>query len=544
MITEHDQEQLAQELTAARTPGARRRVVIRYARLWQLSQKSIYVHARAGGWDSGRKPRADAGTRVNDELLEVHFERVFSHLCDSKRRLKKPPIAKAIMACERAGVIPPGTITETMFGRWAKGRGIDWRGDWQKRRMRDNHVIMKAAYPQHVHQVDASLYAFWYVRDDGKLDCKDNEKTVYKNKPQDGRVRVIRWIVCDMCTHAFYVYYTTDEKTTSFAEVLFAAWSMKPRHDILPFAGMPELIYCDRHSTHWAAETQHLLSACGVKMLETMPESPRSHGAVECLHALWEEWFELDQVFDPPASIGELQERAESMCAFLNSRAHSRYGRSRSAAWHGWIAEHAEKLRLPVAWPIFQRLLQKSDERKVGGDGMISYDGKKFRVPRELWGQWGGETVQVHVSPFREGWIDVERDGQCVSVHAVAMDEWGKPADAPVIGSGVFHAAPAAPRETTLREIRERQAATVAGVGKYHDFEARIAERFAAIQPVLPPEEPELPARTFGEAQARRMILDHFDKLTAAQRAILTTVCGVQTEEEIEAAVEKIRNAG
>ncbi|HUU69491.1 MAG TPA: hypothetical protein VM186_08200, partial [Planctomycetota bacterium] len=120
----------------------------------------------------------------------------------------------------------------------------------------------------------------------------------------------------------------------------------------------------------------------------------------------------------------------------------------------------------------------------------------------------------------------------------------GKPADAPVIGSGVFHAAPAAPRETLLHAIRERQAGAVAGVGKYHDFEERIAERFAAIQPVLPAEEPELPTRTIGESAARRMILDHFDKLTAAQRAILATVCGVQTEDQIDAAVEKIRNAG
>ena len=554
MITEHDQTKLAAELSAA-TNGVRKELISRYAGLWGCSEKSIYQHAKAGGWQSGRSTRRDAGKGRIDTLTDQHYEQVLTYLADRKRRLKKPPIAKAIVSLEAAGIIPTGKMTVANFSRWAKRRGVDWRGDWQPRRMRDNHVTLRTEGPNHVHQLDASVYVFWYLRPDGKLACDGTEKTVYKNKPQDDKRRVIRWILCDMCTNAFHVEYTLDESIISVAEVLYAAWQRKDRYDILPFCGVPRAIYFDRHSSHWARDIQNLLEACGVAVIPTMPQSPRSHGAVETLHGMWEKWFELDQVLDPPQSLDELNARAVSMAAYLNARDHRRlaggceWGHSRSAAWNNWMAAHPEALRLPVPWEIFKALVTHADERQVGGDGLISFEGSKYRVPRELWSIARGQKVSINVSPFRPGVVDVRFGGKVYPCEAIKTDQFNKPADANLMGSGEIKAAPASTRELNLRAIRDRQAGKLEGAGKYHAFESRITERFAAVTPVFdaPADQTDPSDVVHNETEARLRVKAPFDdlpSLTDAQKAIIRAIKGSQSERQIEELIEKMSNAG
>ncbi|HUU67959.1 MAG TPA: hypothetical protein VM487_03225 [Phycisphaerae bacterium] len=552
MITQADQQKLASELAGA-TNGARRRLLARYSDLWGISEKTIYQHARKGGWKSGRTPRLDAGGIRIEDLTEHHYEKLAAHLADAKRRLKKPPIAKGILDLETAGIIPAGKMTVANFSRWARKRRVDWRGDWQPRRMRDHHVNLRTEGPNHVHQIDASVYVFWYLRPDGKLACERTEKTQYRNKPGDGLRRVIRWIVCDMCTNAFHVEYTLDETVVSVAEVLYHAWQRKARYDILPFCGVPRSIYFDRHSSHWAKDIQNMLEACEVQVIATNPESPRSHGSVETLHAMWEEWFELDQVLDPPASLGALQARADSMCAYLNARPHRRlaegceWGKTRSSAWFHYVEAHPEILRLPVPWEIFKGLVKHADERQVGGDGMISFEGRKYRVPRDIWQAAGGKRVQITISPFRPGEVDVRFEGKIYPCRAIVTDEFGKPADANLIGSGEIKAAPASLREMALRAVRERQAGKLEGAGKYHEFESRIAERFDAITPPMVAPTPDEPERVYNETEARLRVKAPFDDLPSLsdpQKQILRAITGSQSETQIDEAIEKMRNVG
>ena len=547
MIGNPEQESLARELAAAATAADRRAVVERFSRVWGVSEKTVYRHARSGGWTSGRKPRADAGTLSTLGPSEEDLMTVANYLTSAKRRKKKPPVAKAIRDCESAGKIPPGLMQPHHFYRWAKGQNLDWRGDWTRTRMRDTHVNLASPHPNFVHEIDASVYAYWYVKPSGGLDCRNNEKTNYKNKPNDEKVRIIRWIVCDHCTNAFYVRYTTDEKVVSLAEVLYHAWQRKENCDVLPFCGVPKHIYWDLHGTHWSEEIQHLLSALGVECLPSRPHQPRSHGSVETLHGLWERWFELDQGFDPPASLDELQSRADDACAYLNSeRIHTRMGKTRSDGWHGWIAANAAELRLPVPWEIFRRLVQRADERVVGGDGRISFEGRTYRLPRDLWSAHQGERVRIHVSPFREGWIDVHVNGSVVCLPAVALDEWGRPADSNVIGSGEIKASPASPREKKVREIRERT--DIEGVGKHKKLD--VSKRYDAVVPPMTAvryEEP--PELSYGYVQARRLVLENFDQgtLSEVQRALLAerlAADGTYSESEIQQVVEMVKKAG
>lgn len=542
MISTAEQERLAGELGAAGTPAGRHAVVARYAGLWGLSEQTIYRHAKRGGWKSGRTGRGDDGTMKTAGLKVEHYEFVLSYLTDKRRRRKKPPIAKAILDCERAAQIPRGAMTPTKFGRWAAERNIDWRGDWSPTRMRDTHVNLAAPEPNAVHQVDASVYAGWYVAERGAIDVTGSEKTNYKNKPHDGKVRVIRWIVCDMTTHAFSVRYTSDERPASLAEVLYHAWQRKDQYDVLPFCGVPKKIYWDLHGTHWSAEIQHLLRALHVEPIPTRRHQPRSHGAVESLQHLWERWFEVDQILDPPGTIPELQERADAMCAYLNSeRRHSRYGRTRSDAWHSWMAAHPEALRLPVPWKLFRRLVQRSDERLVRGDGMISYDGKKYRLPREFWAAQAGKRVRINISPFAEGWIDVVCADKLVSIPAIEFDEWGKPVDANVIG-GRIAASPATPRELAVREIRGTTDTTdVARRARMSAGDAGVSARFDSITPLFRPAVEDALERTYDEVDARARILSKFDRLSPVQRAYLAEIHGTRTESEIADEVEKMR---
>lgn len=549
-----DHQRVAEQLTATTNRSERTRAVQRLAEHFGVTKQTIYAWARKGGWSSGRSKRADAGQLAKQGLTDEHFKAVFAHLSRPNRRAKKPPVEKAILTCERAGAIPPGAMTPSIFYRHCQRQGLDWRGDWSPTRARDTYVNMKSL-PQEVHQIDASVYALWYVRDDGSLDVYGSEKTDYKNRPRDEKVRVIRWIVVDHCTGAFYVWYTPDEKITSLARVLHEAWALKTRHvsmngsgevplcEVLPFSGVPQRVYWDLHGTHWSEEIQHLLRALRVECLPTRPESPRSHGSVESHHVIWERWFELDQGCDPPETLSELQRRADSMCAFLNSaREHTRYKRTRSDAWHTYVAEHPEVYRPVVPWEIFQRLVQKADERVVRPDGKILYDGKQFRLPRDLWAEWRGQTVAVHVSPFRQGWIDVQLGDRLISLAELRLDEFGQPADANHLGSGEIKSSPTTPRETQTRSIREET--DLAGVGTHHDSHEQVPQRFAPITPVMgsPIEQPA--ERTFTEIEARQQILQAFSakNLTDQQRAILAAVNGTQSETEIEQAIQQMES--
>ena len=555
MITQADQTKLAAELSAA-TNGMRKKLISRYAGLWGCSEKSIYQHAKSGGWQSGRKPRRDAGGIKVEDLQEHHFEKLLAHLAHVKRRAKKPPIAKGILDLETAGIIPTGRMTVAAFSRWARAHGVNWRGDWQPRRMRDNHVTLRTEGPNHVHQLDASVCVYWYQEPKGgKLACTGTEKTFYKNKPGDELRRVIRWIVCDMCTDAFHVEYTLDETVVSVAEVLYAAWQRKERFDILPFCGVPRAIYFDRHSSHWARDIQNLLEACEVAVIPTMPQSPRSHGAVETLHGMWEKWFELDQVLDPPQSLDELNARAVSMAAYLNARDHRRlaegceWGRSRSAAWNNWMLAHPAELRIPRPWEIFKNLVQHADEATIQRDGLIRYHGGKYRVPRDLWQIAGGQRVTLNVSPFREGQVDVRFGAKIYPCAAIGTDAFGKPADANLMGSGEIKAAPASTRELNLRGIRDRQAGTLDAAGKYHAFENRITERFAAVTPVFdaPADQTDPSDVVHNETEARLRVKAPFDdlpSLTDAQKAIVRAITGSQTERQIDELIQKMSNAG
>ena len=537
MIGKAEQKKLAGALAKAKSRTERTKLVSGYAAKWGLAPATIYRHARAGGWESGRARRSDDGRSATPELMPEHFALVANYLTGPQRRAKKPPVDKAIMSCEQAGKIPAGRMTSGMFYRWAQRNLFDWRGDWSKTRMRDTYVNLRAEHPNHVHQIDASVYALWYVRGSGRLDLTGNEKTSYKNKPNDGRTRVIRWIVCDMLSGAFHVEYTSDESTVSLAKVLYEAWQRKARYDIAPFCGVPKNIYWDLHGTHWSEEIQHLLEQIGVECIPTRPHQPRSHGAVESTHGMWERWFELDQVMDPPATIEALQERADAMCAFLNSaRPHSRYGRSRSAAWHEWMAANPAELRLPVPWEIFRRLVVREKDRLVRGDGTISFDGQKFRLPRELWAAWAGKRVPIHVSPFEEGWIDVHCGKQLVSLPALQMDKWGKPADANIIG-GPIKASPGTPREAAVRHARK--ATSVEGIGAGGGGE--VTARFEAIVPPMSlAHYEEVKERSYSEVEARQRITSEFTTLTPVQRAVVAAVTGAQTETQIADAIERI----
>jgi len=543
MIGEAEQKRLAEKLKAAPSREERTKIVEGQAEKWDVTKATIYRHARGGGWESGRRKRADDGRIATPDLTQEHFDVVAAYLSHPKRRKKKPPVEKAILDCEQAGKIPAGRMTPGTFRRWARAQNFDWRGDWSKTRMRDTHVNLTAEAPNAVQQIDASVYALWYVQGDGKLDVHGTEKTSYKNKPNDGRIRVIRWIVCDMLTGAFHVEYTSDETVVSLAHVLYQAWQRKANFGIAPFCGVPKKIYWDLHGTHWSEEIQTLLEQIGVECIPTRPHQPRSHGAVESLHGMWEQWFELDQIMDPPATIPELQERADAMCAFLNSeREHTRYGRTRSAAWHGWMSAHPEALRLPVPWAIFRRLVHREKERVVGGDGIIRFDGKRFRLPRELWAAWAGKRVTINVSPYEEGWIDVHCGKQLVSLPALVIDEWGKPSDANVMG-GDIKMSPTTPRESAVRRVRESSSTEGIGVGGGAGVADGIAARFPAIVPPMAVATYEdVKERSYSEVEARQRITEVFVSLSPAQREVVRAVKGVQTETQIDAAREKIQS--
>ena len=115
MVGPEAQKRLAGKLTAAESRTARTKVVDGYVATWGLTRATIYRHAKAGGWESGRRQRADDGGIATPELTQEHFQTVANYLTDKRRRRKKPPVEKAILSCVQAGAIPAGRMTPSKF---------------------------------------------------------------------------------------------------------------------------------------------------------------------------------------------------------------------------------------------------------------------------------------------------------------------------------------------------------------------------------------------------------------------------------------------
>lgn len=405
--------------TLDRTPHTGRDQLIGAAMVFHgISRNTVYSRLRTVGWTSGRKTRKGAGERqVPYEVAQmVSAIMVGSVRANGKRLLS----VEAAMDIARANGFEISVSPSTML------RALRDYGLHPKQLMQPSpHTPMRSLYPNHVWQVDASICVLYYL-DNGGLAVMD-EKRFNDNKPKNyakvSKNRVIRYIVTDHYSGAFYVRYflRPGEDSETLFEFLVDAFS-GPRHKQDPFHGVPERLIWDAGSANQSRLIKGFLDLLSVDHRAHAVGNPRAKGQVERTHDLVERDFEGRLFMLKVDDLSHLNDLAGIWMRSPrgNARLHSRTNATRYGLWSNRVQEH---LRLCPPREVCEQLLSYGiEERIVKSNMMISYalNGKKShlysvaRVP----GVMIGDEVGVSVNPYRYPNVDVRlREG----------DQWGTP---------------------------------------------------------------------------------------------------------------------
>lgn len=484
-MTEHLKEIL--EAMKNQTPRRRAEIVREHARLLGIHPSTLYSKLKAAGWTSGRAPRATRGEKrlsiTETQLRAVMAIQFKTHHLAAKKFLELPSF-DAIYIAEQNGVIPPSVLKVATYNRWKRGLAaghhvVSKYGETAKgEKIPRQHRNIRTDHPNHLHQVDVTNCLQWYIRRDGVVEHQSRKYAVNKNKPGVSRPKLLRYVLVDHFSGAFYVryYIARGESTENLLDFLWRAWSVKndPRH--FPFRGVPLQLWSDKGSSLESGYMKTLARNLHVEMRSHRPGNPRAKGLVEGWMKHWEAHFETRLALGMSESLDEMNERAEKYATYYcAARLHKRHGKTRSDCWTREIGEH---LRPAPAWSVFKRFCTKAVTRVVADDLTISFEGRIYRVPRH---DWLGCKVAVHFAPFTEdaGAIEVRHHGEAVTIQPVGRVKGGYLADA--VPAGEFRGVK---KDATMRVVEEIAKVDVSNIdahkhaaGAEYDFAPSVVQR-------------------------------------------------------------------
>ncbi len=380
--------------------------------------------------------RSDLGCRkkhVDDAALRAMAAMQRASL--SLRKGVVMPAADAVEIAIDSGLVAAGEVSEAYLNRWLREQSAS-RLDQAEA---EPHVTLRSLGPNHVHQADFSLAVNWKIFQGKPV----YEHMIYKNKlPTAGTPRLWRLLIVDHSSGAVFPYYSqnTGETVQATLEGLYYAWAEKQLDGVsirqkFPFRGVPRILMLDRGSANQAKITATVLERLNVRLI--ICEGARSKGTVETSHNWWESHFESRFRLQTANSVEQLNHWAMDFAAKLNAtNEHSRHGMSRSALWSWHIGRREETLlrELRCDFQTF-RAIAISDPQKclVRGNYTVRFRSQTYRVPTSI----NESHVYVQYSPFEFPNVllkDSLTSPTSWLAEPVVMDEFGFPADAPVIG--------------------------------------------------------------------------------------------------------------
>lgn len=447
---------LAERLDAA-LHGEKNALIDAAASALGISRNAVYSQLKTVGWTSGRKQRADSGKgKVTPD--EVRF--VAAVMKNSSRATGKQLLSvETAMDIARAnGRLTTDCSPSTML------RALEQEGLHPKQLSQPSpHTSMRSLHPNHVWEFDVSVCVLYYL-DNGGLSVMDREK-FYKNKPvAESRIvnkRVLRYIVTDHYTGAFYVRYflrAGEDKETIY-EFLVDAF-LGQEHPQAPFRGVPIMLVWDAGSANQSKMVKDFLDRMFVKHWAHTPGVPRAKGQVERSQDIVERDFEGRLFMLRLTDADQLNEAAWTWMRWYNARKHhARHGKTRYGLWQ---TISRDQLRLCPPREICGQLLRDGfEERRVRPNLMISYALKgqpsMFYSVRRVPGVMVGDAVRVCVNPYRYPNVDVlipGADGTETAYELVPEErnEAGFFVDAPVFGEN-YKAPPATLADDNRRNL-------------------------------------------------------------------------------------------
>jgi len=391
------------------------------------SRNKVYDLAKRGGWSSGRATRSDKG----DTVLTDEQKAQLARLTLKTRRKGKGMIAPAEVVLDVARqnnlIDEDVDITAATLNRYLREMRLSKR---EMKRASDNppHARVKTDFPNQRWQFDITVCVQFYLDASTGLQFRDALKELYHNKPavlKDivKKKKLLRFVMIDHFSGAFYVRYYLAAGEHSFDALDFLIQSMSPKFDPdrLPMRGVPVELLADKGSALNSHLCLNFLDALGVKVLIHKPGNPRAKGAVEGFMWHWEQWFESRLAFEKIHDLDELNVLSQEYCARIcASKIHSRHRATRSAKWS--TVRSDQLINLPEADVCREIAHTKPVERTVKNDRTVWLANDPFLVADA---DLIGKRVVARRNPYNLDEITIDVDGGRLVCPKIERDDEG-----------------------------------------------------------------------------------------------------------------------
>ncbi len=447
-----------------------------------LGRNTVYKQLRVNGWKSNRARRSDAFELSDD--MRMHVERI-AHIYHRKGREhgkeSRTPLERCVQLYVESFPVemrPELPSVSTVY-KYFRRLGISRKDAVTPTPKND----MRPLFSNHVHQYDTSVCRYYLDRDNGIKHMPRAQFNRNKLKNYTGKRMLIRHLMIDHLSGAFYVEYSTTQQTLDVADFFYRAWAPKDDDQYI-FHGIPRQLWTDNDSVLRSYAVRRLMEYLEVEYPPVTPHHAWVKGVVEQMHLNWERWFESGFLFQKSGDIDEINRWAyDYAIRFQKERVHTRHKMTRFQAWDHAIKEALREV--PGYYKFMQLLHRKPEVRTVRSNGSFSYKGKAYKLDGiystkvdviehpYLYEVSGALTVQYPSSSLNIENID-KRKIQTLTVVPVEEDTYGIPKSGVV--PGTYKSKKKTDSEKNFDKVKAAELET-----EVKPF-GRNAERVAAIQ--------------------------------------------------------------
>ena len=455
---------------AALCSGERGDMVKNMASALGVSVQTGYRYLeRYAAWASGKKPRRDKGeTCVPESLCRKIAELMLFPRANGKQ-IMTLKLAVTIAKSSGEGIADPETGEITMPSVETISRAMRQYGCHPEQLRKGKPTgRVRSLHPNHTWLLDASVCILYRIRGTKRVVFLD-ERSYNAKKPKNlieiGNRRIVRYVVVDHTSNAFYVRYeqAAGETAEGVLRTLIEFIADRGHHD--PAHGLPSILYTDPGPANTASLITNFCEQLDIRLIHHAPGAANATGAVEVHQDIIEKQFESRLRFIDVPDVAYLQSEADRWRRHFCARAeHSRLKTTRNNAW---LTIREEQLRT-VPRDVLEAIAQwKTERRNVGTDFVISVNthtshGVRSYDLRELayHGLSARESVRVLLNPFKAPEIVAVMDmpdgtEKRFNIAPMETDQYNQDLSAPVFGE-CYRAMPKTHSEKVLEEIKKQ----------------------------------------------------------------------------------------
>ena len=455
---------------AALCSGERGDMVKNMASALGVSVQTGYRYLeRYAAWASGKKPRRDKGeTCVPESLCRKIAELMLFPRANGKQ-IMTLKLAVTIAKSSGEGIADPETGEITMPSVETISRAMRQYGCHPEQLRKGKPTgRVRSLHPNHTWLLDASVCILYRIRGTKRvvfLDERSYNAKKPKNLAEIGNRRIVRYVVVDHTSNAFYVRYeqAAGETAEGVLRTLIEFIADRGHHD--PAHGLPSILYTDPGPANTASLITNFCEQLDIRLIHHAPGAANATGAVEVHQDIIEKQFESRLRFIDVPDVAYLQSEADRWRRHFCARAeHSRLKTTRNNAW---LTIREEQLRT-VPRDVLEAIAQwKTERRNVGTDLVISVNthtshGVRSYDLRELayHGLSARESVRVLLNPFKAPEIVAVMDmpdgtEKRFNIAPMETDQYNQDLSAPVFGE-CYRAMPKTHSEKVLEEIKKQ----------------------------------------------------------------------------------------